>query len=281
MTAHSKDAQSRGWHPDDSVVHAYAGGTAEFAAAASTEAHLAACAPCRARLRPAVDAGRLDAIWAQVGERLAEQAPRSERFLRRLGVSEPTARLVLATPALRRSWLASLALVVGMLVLVAQRGGTGGLLPFLVLAPLAPVAGVALAYGPAVEPAYEVGIAAPFSSFRLLLLRTCAVLTTTVPVAGLGALALPGTDWLTLGWLLPALGLTSLTLALSSRLDPRSAAGLATGLWAVTIGYARLHDGVAAAFGPTVQAAAAVLAAAGAVAAFGTRHRYGSLGGPT
>ena len=46
---------------------------------------------------------------------------------------------------------------------------------FLALAPLLPLAGVAAAFGAALDPTYEIGLAAPLSAVRLLLLRTVAV----------------------------------------------------------------------------------------------------------
>jgi hypothetical protein len=43
-------------------------------------------------------------------------------------------------------------------------------------APLVPLVGVAVAYGPEADPAHELTATAPYSGLRLVLLRTAAVL---------------------------------------------------------------------------------------------------------
>ena len=47
---------------------------------------------------------------------------------------------------------------------------------FLVVAPLGPLAGVAVAFAGGLDPTREIGLAAPYSGLRLLLIRTAAVL---------------------------------------------------------------------------------------------------------
>ena len=54
---------------------------------------------------------------------------------------------------------------------------------FLALAPLAPVAGVAITFGPGADPSFELTVASPISTVRLLLLRAAAVLATTLVLA--------------------------------------------------------------------------------------------------
>jgi hypothetical protein len=55
-------------------------------------------------------------------------------------------------------------------VLAAQVGsGPDASLAFLTVAPLLPLAGIAMAYGPGIDPTYEIGLAAPMRSLRLLL----------------------------------------------------------------------------------------------------------------
>ena len=63
------------------------------------------------------------------------------------------------------------------------------------------------------DPTREIGLAAPYSGLRLLLIRTAAVLAVTVPIGLAGLLlALPG--WPAAAWLLPAAALTGAALAL-------------------------------------------------------------------
>jgi hypothetical protein len=73
-------------------------------------------------------------------------------------------------------------------------------------------------------------------SDRLLFIRASAVLGVSLAIAGVAALALPGTGWTLALWLLPALGLTLATLALATWVRPVVAAiGVGLG-WVVLAG---------------------------------------------
>lgn len=160
---------------------------------------------------------------------------RLERVLARIGVRDHVARLLAATPALRLSWFGAAAVAVGFSAWAASSGTPGGTLFFLVAAPLVPVAGVAAAYGPWIDPMFEVTQAAPMSSFRLVLLRASAVLVVTAVVVGAAAVALPGAGWTTAAWILPALGLTLGSLALSTFMPTHWAAFAVTLAWFSTV----------------------------------------------
>ncbi|HEX4976660.1 MAG TPA: zf-HC2 domain-containing protein [Nocardioides sp.] len=212
------------WHLDDTLAERYADGTLGTVLTASVEQHLTACADCRALLTPHVDAPRLDAVWADVLERV-EQPHRSwlERILCRAGMDHATARLVAAAPSLRGAWVMGTTLVLA-LALVAGYVATNGVGLYLALAPLMPMLGVALAYGPMSDPAHELAVATPYSQLRLLALRTAFVVTTTLVPAAVAGLLLPGSPYLAVVWLLPALALTVGTVALSTRVAPHLAA---------------------------------------------------------
>lgn len=219
------------WHLDPEAIRRYAEGTVGPELAASAEAHLLACASCQAALASHVDTGRSERIWRAVVERV--DAPRRsllERALVRLGVAETTARLVSVTPTLRGPWLLA---IVGVLAFAAAAAQADEriLQVFLVAAPLGPLAGVAVAFAGGLDPTREIGLAAPYSGVRLLLIRTAAVLTATVPVVALSGLALPGSNWLAAVWLLPAAGLTCAALALTGRLAPIVAVGVVASAW--------------------------------------------------
>ena len=277
------------WHLDVDTAQRYASGTVGQVFAASAEAHLVTCAECRKLLVPSVDPGRLDAIWDQVVERV--DAPRPgpvERLLRWFGVRPDTARLLSATPSLTGSWLLAVAGTLGFAVLAAGAGPRGTLL-FLTLAPMLPVAGVAVAYGRGVDPVHEIATAAPYPGFRLLLLRATAVLAATTVLAGAAGLLLPAAGWTEAAWLLPAFALTTLTLVLSVRVALLHAAvGVAAG-WLVAVvgtqveagGRAALAHGRYAAFGTTGQLICLALAVVSiAVLALG-RRRYTIVFGRT
>jgi hypothetical protein len=216
------------WHADPAVLARYAAADLDDIRAASLEAHLLACAGCRDELAPLAPAAQLDAMWSGIEATLDAPHPGLvERGLVRLGVHDHVARLLAATPSLRMSWFSAeaLALVSAAVAAAHAREASGGwLFVFLVLAALAPVAGVAAAFGPGADPVYEVGIAAPMRSDRLLFIRTIAVLVASVAIAGLAALALPGLDRSIALWLLPALGLTLATLVVATWLQPIAAA---------------------------------------------------------
>ena len=86
-----------------------------------------------------------------------------ESLLVRIGVADHTARLLAATPVLRRSWLAAVALVLLMAVVATDAGRAASPTLFLALAPLLPLAGVALSYGPVLDPTYEMAVVSPLA----------------------------------------------------------------------------------------------------------------------
>jgi len=140
------------WHLDEDVLDRYVGGSAPPALAASVEAHVIACAACRERLVPAVDLPRLDRVWEEVLERVDAPVPGPvERLLLRLGVRDDTARLLAATPSLRGAWFLSVVAVLA-LALLSAHATDRGVVVFLALAPLLPVAGVAMSYSPLTDP---------------------------------------------------------------------------------------------------------------------------------
>ena len=99
------------------------------------------------------------------------------------------------------------------------------------VAPLLPLGGVAAAFGPGVDPTYEVGMACPVRSSHLLMIRATAVLAMTSVLASFASLALPRLDWTAAAWVLPSLGLTIATLALATVMPPLRAAGTVAFLW--------------------------------------------------
>lgn len=213
---------------------------------------------------PPVDADRLARNWRAIGIELDAPAPsRSERLLRRLGMPSHITRPMVATPALRRSWFVALGLVVliGLTIADPARPRTSAF-GLLALAPLLPVLGVATAYGSADDPAHEVHTATPTSGLRLLLLRTAAVLCVAVPIVTLTALLSPVTRPWAAAWLLPALAVSSLSLALMTWLSPRASGALVACGWMLANVVARgVTDDALAMFLPGAQVSAAVVAA--------------------
>ena len=219
------------WHAEPRLLARYRDGALDPAAAGSVEAHLAACRDCQRAAGDLVDPERLAATWQDVIEVIDQPRPtRVEWLLRQLGVADHTARLVAATPALTVPWLVSLAVVLGF-VAGSAHVRPAGTFWFLLLAPLIPLAGVATAFGPGLDPTYEVGVAAPLRGIRLLLWRAAAVLVASLVVLLPAALALPGLGVTAVAWVLPALAVTVTGLAASSVARPTHAAAGVGAVW--------------------------------------------------
>ena len=227
------------WHADPAVLALYAAEDLDDVRASSLEAHLLTCSHCRRALAPMVPGSQLDGAWRGITAALDAPHPGAvEQILLRLGVREHVARLLAATPSLRLSWFSAEAFALGSAALAAHQDvGTtmagASLFLFLVLAALAPVVGVAIAFGPGVDPVYEIGVASPMRSDRLLFIRAAAVLVTSIVLGGIAALALPDLDRTAALWLLPALGLTLSTLAIATWVQPTVAASVVGLVWLV------------------------------------------------
>jgi hypothetical protein len=184
-----------------------------------------------------VPAQRLDANWrAIVAELDAPARSRLERVLLALRMPEATARTLVATPALRRAWFVAtgVALLFGLGAADTSKPGAS-LLLLLALAPLVPVVGVTLAYGPGSDPAHEATIATPMSGLHLVLLRSSAVVACSIGAAGIATLLLRDKSWMSIAWLVPSLALPALCLALSTFATPRRAAVMVGILWLVPL----------------------------------------------
>jgi len=265
------------WHADREVLAAYRDGRLDVAGRWSVEAHLTSCAACRLQARALVDPAQLRRLRAALIE--AVDVPRAgvaERLLVRLGVPDHTARVLAATPALRGSWLLALTATLAFAVLAAWvRRGADATLWFLCVAPLLPLAGIAVAYGPGIDPSYEIGLAAPLRSFRLLLLRAASVLATSTMLAAAASVLLPGFGWGAAGWLLPSLGLTVCSLALATMVEPLRAVGVTAGAWVVAVAVTvALPSPSSVLFSPAGQVAFATLALLAGVVVLVRRGRF-------
>lgn len=225
------------WHVDGELLKRYAAGALAEPAALSIETHLIGCAVCQAAAAPHVDPARLETVWHGVEDLI--DAPRRgmvERLLERMGVAETTARLLAVTPTLLAPWLLSVALMLMMSALGGTSGsGKLGALVLLLVAPLVPVVGTASVFGRGGDVTSELTLAAPVAGLWLVLVRTTSVVLTSIAIAGGASLLVPNLGWEAFGWLIPALALTTLTLALASRLRPTVAAGIVGALWVMGV----------------------------------------------
>jgi hypothetical protein len=224
------------WHADDDLLAAYVAGTLDAIHGASVEQHLTRCAECRQRIRPHVPAPALDRAWAGIRDAVEPPAlPLPARIARRVGVREPTAVLLGATASLRTAWLVSAFVALAFAALAVFWTSSQAITPFLLVAPLIPVIGVAAAYGPHEDPLESLVATAPFGRTRLILLRTLAVLVSILPFAVVLGFLLPGPEWLAVAWLGPALSLVPVMMALSSFVGPRAGASVVAIGWCAVV----------------------------------------------
>jgi hypothetical protein len=224
------------WHVDVSTLASYAEGRCTPLVGASVEAHLMSCRSCARALRDVVPPEPVERAWQAIRAHAEEPRPGIvERLLGLLGVSAESARLLGAVPALRGAWILGMFSASVFAGVAAIFAGDLGMSLFLMIAPLAPVAGVAASFGGDADPAHELVAVTPYSSLRLLLLRTSGVLATSVPITVLLGLALPGPPWLAVAWLTPALAGTAITLALSPYVGTTAPAAALGAAWSLAV----------------------------------------------
>jgi hypothetical protein len=265
------------WHVDAMTAAHYSVGATDAADAASVEAHLMACDECRTVINAYADDAVLAAVWADVNDSLdAVHLGWIERAMRVLGCSDVTSRIVAATTRARWAYVFVVAFNVLVAFASAQSVDPDAVfLVFLLLAPLGPLVAVAGAFGGWADPCHAVLRTLPTSTLRLTLVRTVAGV---VPALVLTAAAVPwlaDRGWLAVGWLLPALALAVVTLALSTWIDVERAAIVVGGVWVALPVALRLpvHDLLDAFAGP-VQIVSAVAAAVGALVVVARQSKF-------
>jgi len=220
----------------------------------------------------------LHRVWLGVAAEVWRRRPGlAERLTGRALRSPGLARALVTTPSLLLGWVVASAVVLaaGMFATL----GTG--MPFVALfAPAVAAAGIAYAYGPGIDPAWELSQSMAVSDRIVLLVRALAVFALNAAL-GLAASAASGAAAdVTFGWLVPMTAVSALALAAAT--VTRSAnAGVAAGLaaWAITVLSVRSASGqvtTAVASSPLVLPYLAVATACGAIAWFATRIPKGT-----
>jgi hypothetical protein len=229
-------ARSGPWHVDAESLRRWVDGTAGTLGGASVEQHVLKCAQCRDRVAVLVPVEPLESVWDNL---LADiEVPRAgmaERMLHRLGLNSSDALVITSAVTLRAAWLLGVIVALLFAVVAATLGPFGAIGLFVLAAPLIPVAGVAAAYGPSVDPSFEAVLAAPYSMVRLILLRTASVLVTSVPFVVVAGLLLPASPIVAVAWLLPAAGFIVVVLTASIWVDPAYAAAVIGVGWVIAV----------------------------------------------
>ena len=230
---------------------------------------------------PGPDLDRVAANFAAIEADLdAPQPSRLARLLRRLGVADTTVPLVTATPALRRSWLIAVLVAILFALNAASTSTADGvdrIVGFLTVAPLIPLMGVALAFGPGVDPTHDVAVATPVDGFRLFLVRAITVVGASCAALLLVAWVVPDGGWYRVAWLLPALAVTATSLALATRFDARLAAGMTAAAWLFVMLILTSRTDAATSFGPVTQLVSSAVAVIGFVLFAHYRQRLDTL----
>lgn len=215
------------WHATDEELATYRYGDADRISTASIEAHLLVCPECRASLAGAggaTTAADTARRWSQLADRL--DTPRSSAL----------SRITVSTRPLLASWLLAMLLVVLLPAIPVLVVGLAVPTMLLAMAPLAPLAAVALAYRSSSDPAGELAGATPLAGLRTVAIRALAVSCAAAPVGILAGLFLQVPLTISVAWLVPGLALSSLVLlAGTTRVDPTFVAGALAVAWPVAV----------------------------------------------
>jgi hypothetical protein len=193
-----------------------------------------------------IDLGR---VWTGVAAQVWQRHPgRLEQLAARLLRSPGLARALLTTPSLLLPWLIATAVVFAAGGLVSLAGGE----PLVwVLAPGIAAIGIAYAYGPGVDPAWELACSMPVSERMVLLVRGVAVFTVNaflgVTISAISYLVTTHgthvtadltaqTVAVTFAWLIPMAAISAFTLAVAVAARSANAGAMAGILaWGITV----------------------------------------------
>lgn len=179
----------------------------------------------------------LERAWDRIaGEVWASEPGWLERTAARALRSAALARTLVTTPSLILSWLLASALVIAIGVLTSRAGDPWVAL----LAPALAGIGVAYAYGPGIDDAWELSATMATPAWLILLVRVLAVFAINA-VLGLAAslavpVAVPAASRVAWTWLIPMAAVSAVTLA-AALLSRSALAGclVGTGLWTAVV----------------------------------------------
>jgi len=173
-------------------------------------------------------------VWTGVAAEVWRRRPGPvERLAARLLRSPGLARALVTTPSLLLGWV--IATVVVLAAGTAATLGTGT--PYVALfAPAVAGAGIAYAYGPGIDPAWELSQSMAVSDRMVLLVRALAVFGLNAAVGLAASVASGAAAAVTFGWLVPMTAVCALALA-AATLSRSANVGVAAGMsgWAITL----------------------------------------------
>ena len=176
----------------------------------------------------------LDRVWLGVAAQVWRRQPGpAERAAGRLLRSPGLARALVTTPSLLLGWV--IATVVILLAGIGFTLSTGT--PWVaLLAPAVAAAGIAYAYGPGIDPAWELSQSMAVSDRMVLLVRALAVFGLNSAL-GLAASAASGAAAaVTFGWLVPMTATCALALAAATvTRSPNVGVAAGSAGWLITV----------------------------------------------
>ena len=195
--------------------------------------------PHRDAVAPGVD---LERVWTRVSAEVWQRdAGWLERLSGKLLRSPGLARALLTTPSLLLPWLIASLVVLGAGAAATSSAGE----PLVgLLAPALAAAGIAYAYGPGIDPAWELSRSMAVSDRMVLLVRALGVFAVDAAL-GIAASAASGTAaGITFGWLVPMTAVSLLALA-AATLARSANVGVAAGLsaWCIAVLAGKAADG--------------------------------------
>jgi hypothetical protein len=219
MTSHASAASLAAYAAADPAL--------DDAAAWAVEAHLESCAECRARLADLPGPGLrllLDDVQVRIdrGVRNGPQPTRKRAWRRRAHRWSTWAFLPWAT----------LTLVAVFTAFLLDRTYPERPSLVLLLAPVAPLAGLAVAWSRRSDPSWEIIAGTARAGLELLLRRTLVVLATVIPPLAVAGWFLGESPAL---WLLPCLTFTATTLLLGGWIGVGRAAAVLSGGWLIGV----------------------------------------------
>ena len=195
--------------------------------------HVAGCADCQART--SLEGMDVNLEWAWIGvaaEVWARPPGRVERWAASL-LGPGLARSLVTTPSLLLSWLLASAAVLAVGVVFTQTTDQ----PWVaLLAPALAGIGIAYAYGPGVDPAFELSQTMAISDRVVLLVRGLAVFGVNAALGVIASFFTAQAVGLTLYWLLPMTTVAAMALA-AATLARSANVGVAAALsgWAIIV----------------------------------------------
>lgn len=178
------------------------------------DAHIASCEHCQAWVALEGLDVDLNRAWGSVAANVwTSPIGRVEHGIGWLLGSRGLARAIVTTPSLVLSWVLASAFILAVGVVATHSTGEPW---FALIAPALAGIGIAYAYGPGVDPAFELAQTMAISDRMVLLARVVAVFAVNAALGLIASLVSDGAVGLTLGWLLPMTMVSALGLAAAS-----------------------------------------------------------------